>query len=460
MYVSDFTTPAHKDDVVMSDEVVAHLEHADDLALMSMSAEGLQQKLDALADWASRNQMEINTSKTVVMIFYPPRTSRPTQPPSFQLYAQQLLIVDRYKYVGVLLCSSGSNTWDEMISTCSKSARRAANMCFFVESRTGQLPPWEGCMLYSAQLDSRLTHAVEVTGVGTNKQLELLESVQLHYLRRLLGLQTRSQKCVLFSETGVLPLRARRLELVLGYLIYLLRLPDSHYAKRALRQTMENADSRRSGWWHDLRQAEALRVRVRAISGESITEEIRGSPKLEILRDRVEYLARGPKLPAALTFRPYLKIMNKAARQAITRMLLSDHRLAVETGRWDGVDRADRQCRLCDSAVEDPLHVLFECSQSVDLLNLRRSFWDEIEVACENATAPVRGVPDLREATNARASRLRLQLTPASKCIFILLADARTTSILAVFTHRVLTLFDSLPPRRYPGGRLQRRNAV
>lgn len=150
-----------------------------------------------------------------------------------------------------------------------------------------------------------------------------------------------------------------------------------------------------------------------------------------------------------LFFRRYLLIRNKAARQALTRMLLSDHRLAVETGRWEGVERCQRLCRLCEAAVEDPEHVLFVCTANAPLLLHRASFWDELQTAC-TASAPIRKVPALCHTTDAHSACLRLKLMRYPERIFALLADLKTAGILAVFTHRVFLMFDALPRRRYP----------
>ena len=39
------------------------------------------------------------------------------------------------------------------------------------------------------------------------------------------------------------------------------------------------------------------------------------------------------------------------------------HRLPVETGRWHNVSRADRSCRLCDSAdIVDEFHYIMSCT--------------------------------------------------------------------------------------------------
>jgi hypothetical protein len=58
--------------------------------------------------------------------------------------------------------------------------------------------------------------------------------------------------CVLYTETGIIPLLYRRAELTLRYLIYLVNLPERHYAKSALLDSLDLAQSHGSRWAMDL----------------------------------------------------------------------------------------------------------------------------------------------------------------------------------------------------------------
>jgi hypothetical protein len=53
----------------------------------------------------------------------------------------------------------------------------------------------------------------------------------------LLGLHPRSMRAILFTGTGLLPIRYRRAILALHHAKYWARLPDGYYAKRLLRQS-------------------------------------------------------------------------------------------------------------------------------------------------------------------------------------------------------------------------------
>ena len=86
------------------------------------------------------------------------------------------------------------------------------------------------------------------------KSLALLERVQLKFLRRMLGVGRRSMKAVLFSETGIWPIKYRRVHLALKYLCYLLQLDKRRPASNAL--LSESIMLARKGqlcWINDLR---------------------------------------------------------------------------------------------------------------------------------------------------------------------------------------------------------------
>ncbi|KAJ3934845.1 MAG: hypothetical protein NXY57DRAFT_611619 [Lentinula lateritia] len=64
----------------------------------------------------------------------------------------------------------------------------------------------------------------------------MLEQAQPLFPRRTLGLSRRSMVAPLFTETGIMPIRTRRVILALRCLIYLLKLLPDHYAYLALQE--------------------------------------------------------------------------------------------------------------------------------------------------------------------------------------------------------------------------------
>jgi len=100
------------------------------------------------------------------------------------------------------------------------------------------------------ELDPYLTASCKVALDVVASQRESLEKVQHYYLRgHMLGLQSRSMCAVLFSETGLLPIRFRRVTLALQYLLYLLSLPPERLVHRAMVELHSLARLGRGSWF-------------------------------------------------------------------------------------------------------------------------------------------------------------------------------------------------------------------
>ena len=55
------------------------------------------------------------------------------------------------------------------------------------------------------------------------------------------------------------------------------------------------------------------------------------------------------------------ELKNVSVRQQVTKFRLSNHRLAIETGRHDGLKIEERVCSFCPGKIEDEAHFLFQC---------------------------------------------------------------------------------------------------
>ena len=71
----------------------------------------------------------------------------------------------------------------------------------------------------------------------------------------------------------------------------------------------------------------------------------------------------------ALVLEPFLSVPHGGwndqrlkGRRLCTQLRSGMHMLAVNTGRWQHIDRQDRICRLCHNGVEDEKHFLMTCS--------------------------------------------------------------------------------------------------
>ncbi|THU77048.1 hypothetical protein K435DRAFT_591055, partial [Dendrothele bispora CBS 962.96] len=205
-----------------------------------------------------------------------------------------------------------------------------------------------------------------------------------------------SMLVILFTETSLLPLRYRRLELALSYAKYASACPVSYYVKCAYLHACNLVRKGHASQVGDIIHALShLPVPVKSsvddfLSGAQIdnlvkavrdswitsaTDAIQASIRCTLLKARVEFDRKGHSFPAPVfASRSYLKIITVPIhRRAYLRFITSNHMLAVEVLRYTDrryqpyVPREWRKCRLGCDEVEDEVHAILCCEGDPDL---------------------------------------------------------------------------------------------
>ena len=64
-----------------------------------------------------------------------------------------------------------------------------------------------------------------------------------------------------------------------------------------------------------------------------------------------------------VNFENYLSKLSKKHYSTLLKLRLSNHRLPVETGRWENIPIEERKCTVCeDNDIGDEFHYLFVCN--------------------------------------------------------------------------------------------------
>lgn len=195
----------------------------------------------------------------------------------------------------------------------------------------------------------------------------------------------------LFTKTAIGPLQYRRIDLALRYLAYLVSLPTNHLARAAVLDSCMLSTSSHSSWITDLRFVllnlpipipvpdltqingdgiKLLQSTVVASMKDWLNKEMM-SPKMYLLQGRLELEEDKALVSKTLHFRHYLRVMTVSHRKSLTRLVLSDHGLAVEQLHHIHGPHVLREQRLCWfylNAVESPEHALLECTASHELV--------------------------------------------------------------------------------------------
>ncbi|KAJ3897704.1 hypothetical protein F5879DRAFT_1026837 [Lentinula edodes] len=216
------------------------------------------------------------------------------------------------------------------------------------------IPIWDLWLLYMGRVDPYLKNGAEVIVDIYDVRRKQLESVQHYFIRRMLGLNDRSIVALLFSETGLWPIRYQRIILFLKNLKYLVQSKRDHLAWKACRQAYELAEQGKNSVFMEMVQVldrlphrviwnipEFKDLTVQHINGvmdrvkksmEKHQEKVDTSNKTkDVLRDRREYDKKTKKMVVrTLAFRHYLRIPISEHRRSLIDMVTSNHKLAVE----------------------------------------------------------------------------------------------------------------------------------
>ena len=73
----------------------------------------------------------------------------------------------------------------------------------------------------------------------------------------------------------------------------------------------------------------------------------------------------------------YLDVTRKNPnRKTLVKLRISNHKLNIETGRYDKISRCDRICPVCGLNIEDEIHFLFHCPK---YSSIRDDFFNKID---------------------------------------------------------------------------------
>ncbi|KAJ7897473.1 hypothetical protein B0H13DRAFT_1623474, partial [Mycena leptocephala] len=391
---------------------------------------GVQRRVDAFFAWCRKN-LVISVIKTKWMLFGP----LPRILPTIYVGLVPIELVHEYKYVGVWFSSTTRQILSKHYSVKASKARSVSYATFSVESFVGVLPPREALLLYKARVDPHLISGCEVS-LDVDRTLgATLETPQTHHLRRLLSLNPRLMLAVLFTETGIMPIRYRRAILALGYAKGFTRTPEDaiDLPRAAFREFLRLAERGHSCWGGDLHWV---------LASLPIPSEITTLLKTQFLKNRLEVDDSGKLTTITLRFRHYLRLVSAPHRIAYTRFLLSDHRLAVEGLRhgnrvWRYAERELRLCRICRAAAEDECHAFLQCTGHPALTGFRASF--------------------LRDLFSLRPEfRAQVQTASAYDFLISIVHCRDVTKCLARFVYDVFTVFEQkemlIPPSHFIHG--------
>ena len=350
------------------------LMFADDLILFSTSPASLQVMLDSVYEYSDKWGLKINVNKTKVCIF---EKRKQVHNENWNINGENVEIVDTFCYLGAKFVYNGNMKF--VAKSLSDQALRAMNNLFSLFTRIN-LDVKTKLSLFDRMVVPIILYGSEVWGLYDYKEID---KVHIKFCKYILGVKSQTPNFAVLGELGRYPLYILCKERAIKFWLKIKQNPGSLIHKMFTEQCTlietNNNGSINSFWVKHLKSLfdnlgfsyiwdnfdrninyfPLIKLRLRDQFIQNWSETIHTMPKLD-------YYC---KIKTVFKFEDYLiDISSNELRKNLTCLRLSSHKLAIETGRYSGIERQNRICEHCNNNfVESEYHFLLICPKYYEL---------------------------------------------------------------------------------------------
>ena len=347
---------------------------ADDLVLMSETAEGLQACLNNLNEYCEKWGLRININKTKIIIFN--KGGHAFSRYKFYLNNVTISIVQQYCYLGIVFSSSGN------FGPACKSLYDKALKAFH---KFKQINPRNNATLAMKLFDMLISPIISYAGIVWGPCLlgkinhenfmqkcdnAPVEQINIKLCKYLLGVHKYASNIAVKSELGRFPLMIKILHESAKYLCRIKSMNNNSLVKLSCLDTglfsneHQNVPSENIYWCHMIMNVmNTFPDCIYSKSGMQLTYKQNWNSYMDSIGD-------DNKLRTYKLFKKEFILENYVAqfpviiRRNLSKLRISAHQLAIETGRHNKPQKIPidkRTCFYCGS-IETELHFLLECA--------------------------------------------------------------------------------------------------
>ena len=373
----------HNDGVAVDNENISLLMYADDMVIMSNTPEGLQRQLDVFYDYCNIWKLNVNLSKTKVIIC----NKRVLNDTEVWFYGDQRIEeCDMYNYLGITFTKYGIN--NNSLNVLANQAKKSLGELNMNVSKIGTFPPHVGLRLFHTSITPVLHYGCEVWGYipGT-----CLQVVLDNYCKSILGVKRTTPNCAVRGELGQFPLSIDRKIKIIKYWYKIISGPHTRYRYILYKYLKSNYNSvlpvKYKNWAKEVRSIlisvgheNIWHTEVLDCSLDVFISNIKQTLiDLYIVQWREELFVKDKLstfrlFKTVFAFESYLyNVTIPRFRIALSRLRLSSHSLEIERGRYPPLTpRHRRYCRQCYvQDIEDEYHFILVCNK---FNNIRRKY--------------------------------------------------------------------------------------
>ena len=186
------------------------LLYADDIIIFASPAVEIQNNLNILSEYCERYKLEVNTTKTKIMVFR--RGGFLSQILKFYYNETEIAIVNTFSYLGIVFSTGGS------FSACQrKLSGQALKAIFKLNSylyNFTNISIRHRLELFDKLVPPIMNYGSKVWGFCDGIQIE---RVHMLFCKQLLGIKTLTQNDFIYGELGRTNYYTRRIYIIIRY---------------------------------------------------------------------------------------------------------------------------------------------------------------------------------------------------------------------------------------------------
>lgn len=417
--------------------LVKFLQFADDLVLLSHSKDELQNNLNKLEHYCQTWRLKININKSKVMKL---NLSGKLCNDTFTINGEGIECVKEYKYLGIMLTSSGQFTTAQKL-LCQKSMKCAFKLKNIIRNST--LNPHLQMKLFDNLISTILLYNSEIWGVPKmfpekndnncwmydSFEKTIAEKIHLNFCRFAISTNQSANKAGVRGELGRYPMQIKIWISILKFINHILGQDENSFVYKAFDEQKQLLNL--PSWLQNINtfcdKIKLFKASKHSFQNIDISQSKSYICGLYEKQWRVHLKSNSrlnhtySKIKHNLCYEPYLNnITNIKHRKTLTSIRISTHKLHFELGRHNKskIDKKLRTCKFCPDDIEDEFHLLIKCNM---YNNLRTNLYKDINELCSNFK----------------------DLAPYDKLIYMLTAENEIAKLVAKYCYEALIIRDS-----------------
>ena len=356
------------------------------IVILALTKEGLKEKINKMEQFCQKWGLEVNISKTKIMIFNKPGAT--IKKYKFFFKSKEIESVKQYTYLGFTFVPSGK--MNEGIENLLNKGKKA----WFAIQRSLQKSKAKTVKTYLKLIDTLIKpiilYACEAWGdIRTKKLFEnKTEKFHLSMCKQVLGVNKRSNNVNTLAELGRYPLFINIESQIFKYFQRFVYVDKNRFLYKAFQHELTE-DFGEQGSWVTFIKCKLSNYGLASLASDICktckSEELKTKYKnrVKIFTERAKdtylqinfhTLQKDRLTPLAkiktgkYEIEKYLSLKSFENRRALSKLRIRSHNLLVETGKWYNIEMNQRICKQCDQyKIEDEFHLIFECPKYSEL---------------------------------------------------------------------------------------------